>query len=347
MAYSQKPLIELMKRGTFLGEKTKPEHIETVISNVFISKDKVYKIYKNNNEFFNKGFRNISQRSARLSFTKRDFEWNNTLNPSVYLETVGVCVKDGTVQGVANRMEELVIVMKRIDNKDILFERLVAGKVSENDCYTMGKQLAKNLAKVQKKFLKKHNYFKVFKSLIDDAYGWAKVASKYITIKELKQYCDFLDSFRKKNKSLFQGQLSKGITCIGDIHSHNAVFSNKTLYLMDTFPPKESWFVGHAVIPLYRLATDIWALTGKKELFNEFIKGYESDSDFKIDRKLDPIYIIYSSIIMISYLYMLQETDASKRDAAKKFHLFIREYFSKIKVKQAPNYPSPPSSNPS
>lgn len=333
--YSQGSLIRLFKEGKFPGETGVPKHIETVISNVFLFSNKVYKFYKNDNSFFNKGFRDISEKFDRFSFTKRDFEWNNLLSPEIYLDVIGVRVGDNKVEPLScddDNAEELVIVMERIKNEDILFEKLVQNGLSESESFSMGEQLAINLKKVQKKLDKEYNYFDVFESLINDFSEWAKSVDEYIGVEEIEKYSKYLDSFRIKNKDWFENELSSEITSIGDIHSHNAVYTDGNLYLVDTFPPKEDWFVGHRLIPLYRIAVDIWVLTDKKELFEAFIKGYEKGSGFIVNRKLDPAYIIYASGIMVSYLYMLQRTDTSKKEAAEKFHKFIREYFASISV---------------
>lgn len=90
----------------------------------------------------------------------------------------------------------------------------------------------------------------------------------------------------------------------------------------------------HEFVSFYRLGADLWAL-GSKEVFEAFVKGYEEGSGTRIDRALDGPYILYSSTIMASYLYMLQRTDTEKRDAAKRYHEFIRNYFASIDRKDA------------
>ncbi len=332
MPYSQKPLIELFKAGKVPKETTKPKHIETVISNVFIFDEKVYKFYKNDSDFFNKGFRDISEKSVRFSFTRQDFKWNNMLNPSIYLKLVGIKAGDGSIIFSLNDddADEIAIVMEKVNDSDILFEKLMAGKISQSDSFSIGEQFAEDLKKVQKKLPEKYNYYEIFSSLIADVREWIKSVSEYISIEESGKYCDYLDYFRRKNQQWFEGELSSEIAAIGDVHSHNAVFSDKTLYLMDTFPPKEAWFIGHKLLPLYRIGIDIWVLTGNKGLFESFLKGFENKSGIKIDRRLDPVNTVYASAIMVSYLYMLQRTDASKKEAAEKFHRFIQEYFATL-----------------
>lgn len=162
---------------------------------------------------------------------------------------------------------------------------------------------------------------------ITDLREWIKSASDDISIEESGRYCDYLVSFVEKNRSLFEGELTTGMTNDGDIHSHNAVFSNGQLYLIDTFPPKEEWMRGHPHVALYRMGSDLYALSGKKEVFEAFMKGY-GDSGGLLNRELDKLYVIYASGIMVSYQYMLAKNDPHHKKGAELYHKFIRDYFN-------------------
>jgi len=335
MTYSQKPLIELMKTGKFPDESGVPKHIETVISNVFIFENKVYKFYKNDNEFFNKDFRDLSTRVSRFSFSKRDFEWNNALSPSIYTNLIGVVVRGNKIEIVEseNKAEELVFVMNRADTTNVLFEKLVSGEVTVEDCYSIGKQFGENMKRVQKSLSDGNNLHHMFKDRILDLRNWIKSVTEHISEEESDMYCDHLEDFRSKNKELFESRLTSEITTDGDFHSHNAIFSNGTLFFMDTFPPKEEWGKGHLHIPFYRIGTDILALSGDVNMFESFKKGYEEITGRVVDRNLDHFFVVYASGIAVPYLYMLQKTDPSKKAPAEKFHEFFRDYFSQIKNK--------------
>ncbi len=312
-----------------MGERKPPRHIETVISNVFVFGDLVYKLYKNDNDFFNKGFRDISSKSARFDFTKRDFEWNHSLSPSIYLELKGIKVINGHIDFCepTDKAEELVMVMKRFDTKDVLFEKLMRGEISKDESYAMGKQLAETLKRVHTHKIKGKSFYHTVGGRINDLRAWIKSVAEYIDEAESKEYCDFLDIFRDKNRELFEGKLSDALRHGGDAHSHNAVFTNGALCLIDAFPPKEEWLVEHELTPLYRIGTDIWVLTDNRDLFDAFINGYEDGSGTKIDHELDSFFVIYAAAIMVSYLYMLSRTDAGKKEAARRFHKFIKKYY--------------------
>jgi hypothetical protein len=79
----------------------------------------------------------------------------------------------------------------------------------------------------------------------------------------------------------------------------------------------------------YRIGADIWAL-GSRELFESYRLGYEQSINQKIDRRLEEPLVVYSAAIMMAYLYSLQKSDASKKDAAAKYHAFLRAYFRSV-----------------
>ncbi len=331
MNYSQKPLIDLMNTGKVFGESTTPKHIQTVISNVFVFESKVYKFYKNDNDFFNKSFRNLSDKEERFSFTEKDYKWNSTLSPSVYLGLKNIAFRNGDiVEVVREEAEEIVMIMNRIDTNDVLYEKLIAGEVSENDCFEIGKQLGESMKKVQVKLSREYNFYDLFESRIKDQRDWINSVPENIPPEEAKSYCDYLENYRQANKDWFQ-ELSSEVTADGDFHSHNALYSKGNFYLMDTYPPKEEWGIGHTLIPLYRLGTDIWALSGKQEFFKALVKGYEEGNGIKVNRKFDELYIIYAAGIAMPYLYMLSRTDPEKKEIAERFHSFTRVYFAKLK----------------
>lgn len=69
--HSQIKIIDAFSRGDIFGEISAPKHRTTVLSNVFIFKNKVYKIYKNDNKFYNENFRDISSKKIGLILLKK------------------------------------------------------------------------------------------------------------------------------------------------------------------------------------------------------------------------------------------------------------------------------------
>lgn len=330
--YSQKPLIDLFKAGVFPGEQGTPKHVETVISNVFIFDKNVYKFYKNDSDFFNKSFRNLGDDKERFSFTEKDYKWNSTLSPSIYIRIAYIAMKDGSIVEVTGKeeTEEIVMVMNKIDTHNVLFEKLVSGNITEEDCFEIGKQLGVSMKKVQIALPNPPSFYNLFEERTKDLKEWISSVPEYIKEEEINRYISFLNNFRIQNKERFEGELTIDVVADGDFHSHNAVYLDKTLYLMDTYPPKEEWGLGHKLIPLYRMGVDIWGLTDKKEYFEAMIKGYEIGNEVKVNRSLDDFYVVYAAGIAAPYLYMLQRSDPTKKEVAERFHSFLYRYFQLV-----------------
>jgi len=332
MDYSQRPLIELMKQGNVPGEAGVPRHIETVISNVFLFPERAYKVYKRDNAFFNASFRDISGKAARFDFTRKDFAWNRALSPSIYLEIKGVSLRGGsvTVGEPADDADELMFVMNRIEAKDVLFERLMKGSVTTEDAYIIGRQLAADLQSVRVEPVTGVNYFELFERELEDLRAWIQgLSGADIPQEEWTAWLAYLERFRTEHQAWYEGELSSQVAQSGDMHSQNAIFTEGVFSLMDTYPPKEDWKLAHELTMFYRIGADIWAL-GSRELFESYRLGYEQSINQKVDRRLEEPLVVYSAAIMMAYLYSLQKSDASKKDAAAKYHAFLRAYFRSV-----------------
>lgn len=324
--YSQKPLLELLLAGKVPDESGVPKHIETVISNVFLFNNRVYKVYKNDNDFFNESFHDVSTKQDRFTFSKADFEWNKQLAKEVYLHLQGVRVDEDRIRFVDEKdAEELMFITKRMPAGTILFDRLLKGDVTVADFYEIGKQFAereKNFAwsgtmsdeLLLDNMLERHN----------DIVAWIKDVEEVSALEK--------ETWANKLKELiirvYTHDSSKVSICF-DLHSLNAFYVDKTLYPFDTHPPKEAWRFGPSLLNLYRLATDVFALAGEKE-FDAVMRGYhEYLKKNRPSQEINHLFIIYASLIMVSYLYMLGKTDIDKQEAAIKYHDFLKSYTSR------------------
>ena len=311
------------------GESGFPKHIETVISNVFLFDTNVYKLYKSYNNFFNRDFSDISERDPRFDFVRRDFEWNHSLSPTVYREIRGV--REGDVVEFVDESdaEELVIVMDHVDSKEFLFEKLVDNALSADDARSIGMQLAVTMQRVRTTPVPDMRYFDVFEQRIKDARNWLKLDPESVSVEEADAWCDYLIRFRDTHRETFEDASSMRMLENGDIHTMNALYSGGTLNLMDTYPPKSAWTTDYEFMPMYRMATDLLAL-GNEQLFDACIDGYVGAGGRIPDRTLDPVFITYAASIAVSYLHSLARSDPTKREAAGKFHSFLRSYFASV-----------------
>lgn len=332
MAYSQKPLLEEMKKGNIPGEKNKPDHIGTVISNVFLFPKKVYKLYKNDNTFFNQGFRDISSRKARFAFVKKDFAWNRTLSPTIYQKITGVRIKEGRIAFVSEaEAQELFIVMKRVNTRNVLLEKLIRGEIGQKEAMIIGRDLGKQLLTARKSSPPSASLPQIFRKRIPDLENWLRASEAFVPRAERERYILYFKTFLQTHKRLFKGRWSHEIAWDGDVHSANALYLNNHFFLIDSYQPKESWLFMHRDLAAYRIGADLWALTAKKEIYKSFLKGYESGNKQKINKELENVFLLYGGGVMLGNLYMMARMDPSKKSAARRYHAFLRTYFKRVK----------------
>lgn len=322
--YSQAPLLKLLSSGKIPGESGVPEHIETVISNVFLFKDRAYKVYKNDNDFFNKSFHDLSTKEERLSFSAADFDWNKQLAREIYLHLQGVkVVSDEIAFTDADEAEELIQINTRMPSGAVLFDHLQKNDLEEVDFYEIGKQFA-----MREKAFVWHGEFSSESTLQNiikrhtDIIEWVKDAEEYLPAQERNAYSEQLLSLIKEIYTSDTTPLSIGF----DFHSFNAFYVEGVLYPFDTHPPKDAWRFCPTGLNVYRLATDVFALVGEKE-FRAVIQGYFGYLNISIpNEKGERLFVMYAALIMVSYLYMLARTDSDKMSAAIKYHEFLRQY---------------------
>ena len=318
-------IIDAFREGKSIefGNK-KPQHIVTTISDIFLFETYVYKIYKSDNSFFNKNFRDLADKKNRFLFTRKDFEWNNLLNPKVYLKLRGVILNNEGIQFVepTDEADELVIEMNKVDMSNQLIRLLVDGRISMDDCFEIGKQFGESLARLPKLVPEKTAY-EDFLVRYEDFIPWVK-SVKEISQDKAEKYLVYMKDFIENHRGELNVKSLMGV-CV-DGHADNAVFIDKTLLLIDTFAPKEAWLFGYKFINIYRIATDVYVFLGKP-YFEKVLEGYQKATGEILPRDYDKFMIIYSELIMWPYQYMLAKQEPWRLTVAKKHEVFLEEMF--------------------
>src|SRR5690606_6260787 len=104
-------------------------------------------------------------------FTKQDFEWNNASNPSAHRGVRGLSLAGEEMEWLSPGLDAqgLVIVMNRVDMRNVLFERLMHGRLSAEECLDIGRGLAESLRRVRAVSPGIENYFSIFHDRIADS----------------------------------------------------------------------------------------------------------------------------------------------------------------------------------
>jgi len=318
-------IVDLLKKGIVPGlGGAKPKHIVTTISNVFIFEDKAYKIYKGDNDLFNKNYNDLSNKESRFAFTRRDFEWNNLLSPEIYTRLRGVVLQGGAIAFTepTDDSDELAIEMNKIDMSSLLIKRLMENRISLEDCFEMGKQFGEKVSHVPKLTITMTAY-EDFLTRYHDFIPWVR-SVKSIPQDKAEKYLDFMKDFIESHKDELNSKDLMGV-CV-DVHADNVVLAGKAFSLFDTYAPKEAWLHGYKFINIYRLATDIYAFLGK-EYFEKVLQGYKDTTHEELPRKYDKFLVVYCGLVTWPYQYMLSDKEPERLVVAKKYEAFIESMF--------------------
>lgn len=324
---TQADILAAFRKGRFVGCAETPQEIETLLSHVFLSGDTAYKIYKEDSDYFNKNFEDLSDPEIRRTFIQSDFDWNHAATPEIYLSLQGALIEGASVVFCdPKESSHLIIVMRRFASNDGLLKHLVNKTVSIEDCTRMGRQLSDRLALVLEP-LPGQDLYENFAFRFEDLRLWIAGLSDNFPKEEGESYVRYLENFLEANRAEVTKSIDASSTL--DLHMENALYTEDTFLLIDTYPVKEEWRVSHRDFSIYRPAVDIYALAGE-EAFRAFIKGYEEQSGRVFNKNLEEFFVVYVSSIMVPYLYVLGEKSDLHLSVAHRYHTFLREYFSRV-----------------
>ncbi|MCD8491285.1 MAG: hypothetical protein LRY51_04985 [Geovibrio sp.] len=131
------PIVMIMK------DLLKPEKVvETHISYVFLTGDKVYKVKKN----VNFGFLDFSRLKLRKQYCLLEKELNGRFCEGIYGDVLKVARKDKSFEITAyentQNTLEYVVTMKRIPEENFLSHRVKEGLITEDDMRVTGRHIA-------------------------------------------------------------------------------------------------------------------------------------------------------------------------------------------------------------
>jgi aminoglycoside phosphotransferase family enzyme len=307
-----------------------PEHIETQISHLFVFPNTVYKICKRDNTFFNEHFRNIADLQTRIDFYKSDFFENNYFSPDVYLGVFGIRMIDGkvTISEDLDDIEDIIMKMKRIDLGSNLSLLLHQNILTEEEFKKMGYEQTKAVALYPHQPKTDETYYDIFQRRLDDLRDWMYSAPDYLDKEKTDDIIKILRDYVEKNKDGFVDfDTSKYVISL-DNHSDNIFFENGETFFLDIYPPKEDWMIVTPWINIYRPATDILILMGKKYA-KALIQGYK-DHYGRLDERHELFYFIYSACIQAISLHNLSSKNPMKKEDSIKYKDFIINNINKL-----------------
>ncbi|MGE4498661.1 MAG: AAA family ATPase [Deferribacterales bacterium] len=138
------PIVMIMK------DLLKPEKVvETHISYVFLTSDKVYKVKKN----VNFGFLDFSRLKLRKQYCLLEKELNGRFCEGIYGDVLKVARKDKSFEITAyentQNTLEYVVTMKRIPEENFLSHRVKEGLITEDDIRVTGRHIAELFSSIK------------------------------------------------------------------------------------------------------------------------------------------------------------------------------------------------------
>jgi hypothetical protein len=174
------------------------------------------------------------------------------------------------------------------------------------------------------------NYYDIFQRRLDDLRDWLYSAPDYIGKAKADEIIDILRKFiEAKKKDFINFDTSKYVISL-DNHSDNIFYEKGKIFFLDIYPPKEDWMIVPSWINIYRPATDILILHGKKYA-KAFIQGY-IDYYGSLNEKNELFYFVYSALIQAVSLHNLSAKNNTKREDSVKYKNFILKNIEKLRV---------------
>lgn len=307
-----------------------PEHVEAQVSHVFLFSKTVYKICRRDNNFLNSHIINLADKQIRINFFKADYSHNDYFSPDVYLKLFGIKNINGKIKICEdlNDTEDIVMKMRRIDQKCSLSQLLNEKALTENDFETMGYEQTKKIALYPNQPKSEESYYPMFQRKLNDLKSWMLSAPDFFSKKETDKITMVLNNYLEKKKNDFEDFDKKQYVIALDIHSDNIFIENKKVILLDTYPLKEDWMIAAPCLNIYRPAADIFILMGEKyarAFLSGYIKYYGS-----MDNQHEMFYLIYSAAIQGVSLFNLSKGNEMKKENARLYKKFILDNIDRL-----------------
>ncbi len=325
-------IVSAFAEGKVFGLGSAPEHIKTQISHVFLYQDRVYKLYRKDNEGFNKYFVDLADTDLREQFYRDDFFTNHYFNPEVYLNLLRLKQNgDNFLLTSSNEQrDDLVIEMKRIDPTYNLTEILKSGKLTSNEAEEMGHFMTKAIAEFPEKPDSKLNYHEIMLHFMEDLRGFSYMADPEISKEDTDKVMELLSRHVMSKKEVHSKMTAQDMVISIDNHADNVFYKNGQTSFIDVYLPKESWRTVEPLYCIYRPATDVAVWEGE-EVKNSIVEGYRRFYGVKeIDKATDLFYQIYFALIRAAGFYQLYKEHGTHKEEADKYWHFISEALPRL-----------------
>jgi aminoglycoside phosphotransferase family enzyme len=292
----QKQVVEaLMEPEAYDEEPGRIELLQTHISFVFLTRNLVYKVKK----AVDLGFLDFTTLEKRRFFCEKELELNRRLCGDMYLEVVPINRSNAIRIKGEGETVEYAVKMKRMPQESMMSRLLEENKVDS--------RLVDRITKIIADFHSKagtNKRISKFGSLAVIEANWKEnfeqteeFVGKTISMKDFKLIRERVETFMKRNVSLFEKRMAEGRIrdCHGDIHSGN-IFVTDGIYIFDAIEFNERFRYSDVAADVAFLAMDL-DFKGRADLSDFFVESYvEYSGDQELVRLL-PFYKCYRAYV--------------------------------------------------
>lgn len=290
-------LVKALKRPSFFGEHVdKVDFLQTHISSVFLTGDKVYKLKKP----VNFGFLDFSTLELRERFCRAEVELNRRLAADVYLGVVPVTDDDGQPRlGGSGKVVDWLVEMRQLDQERLGVRMLERGELELRQIDQLVEVLVPFYRQARTgEGVDRYGTIEAVKFNTDENFAQTDAyVGKLISRDRFRHIRTWTDRFYRRHEELFARRIVEGRIreSHGDLHLDNIFFSDPPV-IFDCIEFNERFRCGDVAVDLAFLAMDL-DFRGRPDLSQRLIDGYvEASGDRELRRLLD-LYRCYRAYV--------------------------------------------------
>ncbi len=293
-------LLERLLDPSFYPHPTsKVEHIQTHISHVFLTDERVYKVKKE----VNFGFLDYSSLEKRRHFAFREVELNSRLSPEIYLGVQGLGKKEGRWQWTDPQdpsTQEVAVEMVRLPQEGMLREMILEDRVPPDTMEKIARKVARfHQEAPQDPTLNHLGTPQGFRENTDENFEQTR---EFVGVSISREDWEFIrektETFYDKKGSLMEERTRGGMVkdCHGDLHSQHICIWKGKVFIYDCIEFNERFRYGDVASEVAFLAMDLEFFM-VPHLAQEFLEAYLKERPDATLMEVLPFYQCYRAFV--------------------------------------------------
>ncbi len=323
-------LMEKMLDPSFYpGSPEKVEHIQTHISHIFLTDDRVYKVKKP----VNFGFLDYSTLEKRILFSFEEVKLNSRLSPQIYLGVRGLGLREGEwtwIDPPDERIEEVAVEMIRLPWEGMLKNMVMEDRVPPD---TMEK-IARKVAHFHREtpwdpHLSHLGTPQGFKKNTEENFEQTReFLGLSISPRDWEFINEQTEEFYKKKGNLMEERAKAGLIkdCHGDLHCQHICLWKGEVYIYDCIEFNQRFRYGDIASEVAFLIMDLEFLM-RPDLARDFLEHYLRENPDPTLKEVLPFYQCYRAFVRGKVESFLLNDPAIPKEKKQEALLRAHRYF--------------------